>query len=523
MNSLDLIASRESAVRSYVRSFPTVFASAKGAWLTDDQGRRYLDFFNGAGTLNYGHNHPAVQAALMEYLQNDGVMHSLDLATTAKVRLLQAIEQRILQPRGLEHKVQFVGPTGTNAVEAAIKLARKATGRAHVIAFSGAYHGHTLGALALTSNRYYHNEHYGARQNVTHLPYDGYWGTFDTTQVLEKTLADPASGVPLPAAVIVEPIQGEGGVWAASPSWLQTIAETCQRHEVLLICDEIQVGNGRTGDYFAFEQSGIQPDIVCVSKSIGGGLPLALNLVHPRWDVWKPGEHTGTFRGNNLAFVAAATLLDQYWADNQLTRSIQSHQQTLFQTLQQLGQRYPQAIAAIRGRGMIWGIETSPPTLAGRISRAAFERGLLMETCGAQDQVVKLLPPLVIAPEELQQGLEMLTQAVADELGPPLADSPPQPPGHHTDLHPGYHTDLHPGQQQPVGRNPSERTEDESSETADPPAATTDGLDLTVDDGAVMMVEEPWLEESIVPLSTDLINTDIVGGDMISDDRGGGV
>ena len=418
MQPIDIIPRMESEVRGYVRSFPTVFSSANGPWLVNSDGRRFIDFFAGAGTLNYGHNHPLVKESLIQYIQNDGIQHSLDMATEAKIGFIAAIENHILKPRDLSYKIQFTGPTGTNAVEAAIKLAKKVTRRTHVVAFTGGYHGHSLGSLALTSNRYYHDDVYNSHNNVTHLPYDGYLGKVDTSTLLEKLLRDPSSGLPTPAAVILEPIQGEGGINVASSRWLQNVAEICQRYGVLLISDEIQVGNGRTGDFFAFEASGIKPDMVCLSKSLGGGLPISLVMMRPELDVWKPGQHTGTFRGNNLAFVAGRTLLDHFWADGTLSEQIQASEQTIRQTLESLAADYPESINAVRGRGMIWGIELKPSELAVQISRKAFELGLVIETCGPEDQVVKLLPPLVVTTDELDFGLQLLSHAVGSVLAP---------------------------------------------------------------------------------------------------------
>jgi len=418
MHPIDIFSRMESEVRGYVRSFPTVFSNASGPWLINSDGRRFIDFFAGAGTLNYGHNHPLVKDALIQYIQNDGIQQSLDMATEAKIGFLTAIENRILKPRDLSYKIQFTGPTGTNAVEAAIKLAKKVTRRSHVVAFTGGYHGHSLGSLALTSNRYYHDEVYNSHNNVTHLPYDGYLGKVDTSTLLEKLLRDPSSGLPMPAAVILEPIQGEGGINVASSRWLQNVAAICSRCGVLLISDEIQVGNGRTGDFFAFEASGIQPDMVCLSKSLGGGLPISLVMMRPELDVWKPGQHTGTFRGNNLAFVAGRTLLDHFWSDVTLAEQIKVHEQTIRHSLESLAAEYPDGVTAVRGRGMIWGIEMKPSELAVQISGKAFELGLVIETCGPEDQVVKLLPPLTISPAELEFGLQLLSQAFAKVLHP---------------------------------------------------------------------------------------------------------
>jgi diaminobutyrate-2-oxoglutarate transaminase len=405
----------ESNIRGYVRSFPTVFKSASGSWLVDQEGRRFLDFFAGAGTLNYGHNNPVVKRALLSYIESDGVMHGLDTATVAKVELLQGIEEILLRPRNMDYKVQFTGPTGTNAVEAAVKLARKSKQRSHVVAFTNAYHGHSLGSLALTGNQYYHDISYGSHNNVSHLPFDGYLGDVDTSELLEKMLADGSSGLPTPAAVILETVQGEGGINVASVDWLRRIERICRLHDILLIADDIQVGNGRTGSFFSFEPAGIEPDIICISKAFGGGLPMSLLLMRRECDTWKPGEHTGTFRGNNLAFVAARVLLE-YWRDNQLSLQIQDHARYIEQTLKQLLRQFSSTCSDVRGRGMIWGIEFSNAEMASLVCRKAFGKGLLIETSGARDQVVKLLPPLTISREDLSYGLSIIKDSIESLL-----------------------------------------------------------------------------------------------------------
>ncbi len=410
----------ESNIRGYVRSFPAVFKSAKGAWLTDALGNRYLDFFAGAGTLNYGHNNPRVSEALISYLAQDGIVHGLDTATVAKTEFLEALEEIILAPRKLDYKVQFTGPTGTNAVEAAIKLARKSKQRSHIVAFTNAYHGHSLGALALTGNQYYHDLSYGSHSNVTHLPFDGYLGDLDTAQLLSKMLEDGSSGLPLPAAVILETVQGEGGINVASFDWLRRIASICKAHDILLIVDDIQVGNGRTGTFFSFEPAGIQPDIVCLSKAIGGGLPMSLVFMRRDCDTWKPGQHTGTFRGNNLAFVAARQLLE-YWRDDQLAQQIQAHGTTIESSLKDLHGRSNGATKAVRGRGMVWGLEFTDPEVAGRVCKQAFSNGLMVETSGAKDQVVKLLPPLTISQNDLNLGLSILGDSLHTVLQSTIA------------------------------------------------------------------------------------------------------
>ncbi|MBX2838597.1 MAG: diaminobutyrate--2-oxoglutarate transaminase, partial [Gammaproteobacteria bacterium] len=315
-HQFDAIHRLESNVRGYSRSFPTVFNTALNAKLQDTSGREYIDFLAGAGTLNYGHNNPNVKQALIEHLQADGLMHGLDLASTAKIEFLETLDSVILKPRHLDYRVQFTGPTGANAVEAAIKLARKAKKRSHIISFTNAYHGHSLGALSLTGNQYYHDEHYGAHSNVSFMPFDNYFRDgADTAAQLRTLLNDGSSGIPLPAAIILETVQAEGGINVASNAWLQEIRRLCTDLDIVLIVDDIQTGNGRTGDFFSFEAANIIPDVVCISKSIGGGLPLSLLLIHSSLDIWQPGEHTGTFRGNQLAFVAGSTLL-KLWLDD---------------------------------------------------------------------------------------------------------------------------------------------------------------------------------------------------------------
>jgi diaminobutyrate-2-oxoglutarate transaminase len=409
--NLNTIQRLESNIRGYVRSFPTVFDTAQGAWQTDVSGRRYLDFFAGAGTLNYGHNNPLVKNAILEYIARDGVMHGLDTATRAKTELLEAIEEILFKPRGLNYRVQFTGPTGTNAVEAAIKLARKCKQRSHIVAFTNAYHGHSMGSLALTGNQYYHDLSYSSHNNVTHLPFDGYLGDFDTSLILERMLCDSSSGLPTPAAVILETVQGEGGIRVASTGWLQRIANLCQKHDVLLIVDDIQVGNGRTGTFFSFEPSGIKPDLVCLSKAIGGGFPMSLVLINPDIDIWKPGQHTGTFRGNNLAFVASRAVLN-YWRDDALINHISENATTILRRLQHISEKLISTPVSIRGKGMVWGVDTGDDPWASEVCKKAFENRLMIETSGANDQVIKLLPPLTISNEDLSLGLDILERSI---------------------------------------------------------------------------------------------------------------
>ncbi|PKL39526.1 MAG: diaminobutyrate--2-oxoglutarate transaminase [Spirochaetae bacterium HGW-Spirochaetae-1] len=406
----------ESQVRSYVRTFPTVFHSALGSVMCDEQGKEYIDFFAGAGTLNYGHNNPRVNEKLIEHLQNNGIVHGLDKATTAKKNFLQKFYSVILEPRHMDYKIQFPGPTGTNAVETSLKLARMVKGRSNIIAFTNAFHGLTMGSMAVTGNSFYRDEAFINRSNVTFMPFDGYFGdSVDTSEYLRKFLNDNSSGVDCPAAIILETVQAEGGVNVASPEWLRNIEAICRDFDILLIIDDIQVGNGRTGRFFSFEDSGINPDIVTLSKSIGGGLPLAMVLLKPELDQWKPGEHTGTFRGNNLAFVASTELLD-YWENDNLTEAVYYKEKILRESLEKMAVAFPEMGATVRGRGMVYGLHIPEKGFAQEISACAFERGLIIELAGARDDVVKFLPPLVIEEELLIKGLDIIEQSIADVL-----------------------------------------------------------------------------------------------------------
>lgn len=305
----------ESEVRSYARSFPRMFNRAKDEFIYDEEGNAYLDFLAGAGSLNYGHNNDLFKEKLLEYINNDGITQGLDLHTRAKGEFLESFNNNILKPRDLDYIVMFTGPTGTNAVEAALKTARKYTGRENVISFTNGWHGQTLGSLAITGNGHHRGGAGVSLSGATRMPYDGYMGDdVDTTNYLDKVLSDSSSGVDKPAAVIVETVQGEGGINACSMTWLKSLSEVCKKHDVLLIIDDIQAGCGRTGTFFSFEEAGIYPDIVTVSKSLSGyGLPFAIVLMKPELDQWKPGEHNGTFRGNNPAFITAKAALDNYW------------------------------------------------------------------------------------------------------------------------------------------------------------------------------------------------------------------
>jgi diaminobutyrate-2-oxoglutarate transaminase len=411
---LGIFAARESAVRSYCRAWPVVFDRASGSWLYDTDGRAYLDFFAGAGALNYGHNNPVLKAALLDYLAEDRVIHSLDMHTVAKAEFLTAFDELILGPRRLDYRVQFAGPGGANAVEAALKLARKATGRTEVIAFTNAFHGMTLGALSVTGGAFYRRGAWVPLAHATPVPFDQALGA-GTPDFgwLEYLLENRGSGVDEPAAVIVETVQGEGGIRVARPEWLRGLAGLCHRHGILLIVDDVQMGCGRTGPFFSFETAGLTPDIVCLSKSIGGfGLPLALTLIRPDLDIWAPGEHNGTFRGINPAFVTGTAALRAYWRDDALQRGTLAKGERVAAQLAALAESIPGAPAEPRGRGLAHGLAFADGELAAKVAAAAFERGLLVETAGPDGETVKLLPPLTVTEAELGQGLALLADAV---------------------------------------------------------------------------------------------------------------
>lgn len=424
MSDLSVFEDHESAVRSYSRSFPVVFEQARGDILIDEDGKEYLDFLSGAGTLNYGHNNPLLKRVLLEYIANDGITHALDLATVAKRQFIETFTALVLRPRGLDYRLQFTGPTGTNAVEAALKLARQVTGRTNVVAFTHSFHGVSVGALAATANRKYRGAAGVPLGNVSFMPYDGYLGAeVDTFEQLERAIRDSGSGLDLPAAIIVETVQGEGGINTASPEWLRSIEQLCRSEGILLIVDDIQAGCGRTGSFFSFEESGIRPDLVTLSKSLSGyGLPMSLVLIRPQLDVWQPGAHSGTFRGNNLAFACATAALEQYWSTPDFAADVARKGAVARTHLSRLALHHPAAQFEVRGRGLMLGLASvARPEIAHEISKAAFERGLVIETSGSRDEVLKLLPPLTISDDLLQRGLDLITESTNAALTEVLA------------------------------------------------------------------------------------------------------
>ena len=415
---MDVFESLESEVRSYCRGWPAVFDKASGSRLYDEEGNAFLDFFAGAGTLNYGHNNPQLKERLLEYLAGDNVVHSLDMYTVAKRDFLRTFQDVILAPRGLDYRVQFPGPAGATAVEAALKLARKYTGRETVVSFTNAFHGMSLGALAVTGNSMKRG---GAGIPLGHavpMPFDNYLdGRTPDFLLFERLLDDSGSGLDTPAAVIVETVQGEGGLNAAAPEWLRGLADVCRRHDMLLIVDDVQMGCGRTGPFFSFEQAGIVPDIVCLSKSLSGyGLPFAVTLLKPELDVWEPGEHNGTFRGPNPAFVTATAALEDFWTGEGMEKDTLTKGEQIEGALGRIAAAHPDAITGTRGRGLAQGLAFADPEAAPKVCAEAFDRRLLMETSGPEGEVVKLLPPLTATAEELTEGLDIIAESVTAVL-----------------------------------------------------------------------------------------------------------
>ena len=403
----------ESEVRSYCRNFPTVFVSAKGSIQKDETGREYIDFFCGSGALNYGHNNPYIKRKVVEYLENDGVLHALDMYTAPKRDFIEYFEQNVIRARGFDYKIQFVGPTGTNAVEAALKLARKVKKRQNVFALMGAFHGMTLGSLALTTNA---DSRAGAGvplNNVTHVPAPYMFPGLDTVEYMERLITDDHSGVEKPAAIILETTQADGGIYVLPTEWLQRVRALCDKHDILMIVDDVQVGCGRTGWFFSFERAGIMPDIVTMSKSIGGyGMPFAITLLKPELDLWKPGEHNGTFRGYQLSLVAAKAGLE-YMLNEHVEDAVREREQIVAKFMREEIEMIDSRIAT-RGIGLLWGVDFG--AFEGDVAKAviteAFKNGLIVERVGRRDSVVKVMPELKVPLETLEKGLKILAQSI---------------------------------------------------------------------------------------------------------------
>lgn len=414
MVNKDVFQRYESEARGYCRRFDPIFTSASGSRMVDADGNEYIDFLAACGSLNYGHNDPDMSEALVKHIQDNGITASLDLFSNAKGRFLNTFHELILGPRQLDYRLQFTGPTGSNAVEAAMKLARKVTGRSNVIAFTNGFHGVTLGSLAATGNKY--NRMGATLPNITRLPFENYAGEhFDTADYLEQLLTDPSSGIEPPAAILFETVQGEGGLNVASPKWAQRIAKIAKQYDALVIVDDIQAGCGRTGTFFSFEPLGIDPDIITLAKSISGyGLPMAVVLIKPEHDLWQPAEHNGTFRGNTHAFVTAQIALEKFWSNQEFSHAIVNKAAIVTRHLQRISKLIPNSF--IKGRGMMQGIcvDADSGKLADKITRCAFEKKLIIETSGPYDEVIKVLAPLTTSDKQLEKGLMLLESATAE-------------------------------------------------------------------------------------------------------------
>lgn len=407
----------ESSVRSYCRHFPTVFTNAKGAVMTDEEGNDYIDFFCGAGAVNYGHNNEYIKKKMVDYLSTDGIIHALDMYTIPKRNFIESMEKKIIEPRGLKYKIQFTGPTGTNGIEAAIKLARKIKHRRNIFAFMGCFHGMTLGALSLTSEMFARNGAGATFVDCTHIPAPYMFEGLDVIEYMQTLIDDDHSGVEKPAALVMETVQAEGGIRVFDEQFLRDVREFCTKNDIVMIVDDVQVGCCRTGTFFSFERAGIAPDIVVMSKSIGGlGMPLAIVLIKDELDDWKPGEHNGTFRGNQLSFIAGAASFDYLLENNveaETRRKGEIVRNFVEKEILPLDSRLE-----FRGIGLICGIDFGKinPALSETVVEKCFEHKLICECAGREGAVVKIMPPLVIEDELLLKGLNIMKEAIAETL-----------------------------------------------------------------------------------------------------------
>ncbi|POX48456.1 diaminobutyrate--2-oxoglutarate transaminase family protein [Streptomyces sp. Ru72] len=436
-------SARESAARTYARALPIVPVRARGLTIEGADGRRYLDCLSGAGTLALGHNHPVVLEAIRKVLDSGAPLHVLDLATPVKDAFTTELFRTLPPALADRARVQFCGPAGTDAVEAALKLVRTATGRKGVLAFTGAYHGMTAGALEASGG--------AGDVRVTRLPFPqdyrcpfgvgGERGAELSARWTESLLDDTKSGVPLPAGMILEPVQGEGGVHPAPDAWLRRMRRITETRAIPLIADEVQTGVGRTGRFWAVEHSGVVPDVMVLSKAIGGSLPLAVVVYRDDLDVWKPGAHAGTFRGNQLA-MAAGTATLAFVRENRLAERAATLGARMLDRLRCLAAEFP-CVGDVRGRGLMIGIElvtpesasdpappdpvlggTGPrpaaPALAAAVQRECLRRGLIVELGGRHASVIRLLPPLTITDEQTDAVLDRLADAVAAVAAEPV-------------------------------------------------------------------------------------------------------
>lgn len=408
----------ESNIRSYCRKWPVEFVSAKGSIYKDTEGNEYIDFFDGAGALNYGHNPDYIKEKLIKYLESDGIVHALDMYTVPKENFINYFEEKILKPRKLDYKIAFPGPTGTNSIELALKLARKVKQRPYIWAFTGAFHGMTLGALALTTESAARKAA-GVPLNYTvHIPAPySMDGNFDSIAYMEQLLSDDHSGYEKPAAIIIETVQQEGGIHVFSKEFLKDLRALCDKYDILLICDEVQIGCSRSGTFFSFERADIVPDIVCMSKSIGGyGIPFAVTLFKKELDVFKPGEHNGTFRGCQLSMVAGLAALEMT-VEQDIPAQVRRKEKIVKEYLDKEIKPLLKGKMEIRGIGLSWGIEFNDGKLARAVLDKCFEKKLIIELAGSYDSVLKIMPSLVIEDELLLKGLNIVKESIQEVIG----------------------------------------------------------------------------------------------------------
>lgn len=408
----------ESNIRSYCRKWPVEFVSAKGSIYKDTEGNEYIDFFDGAGALNYGHNPDYIKEKLIKYLESDGIVHALDMYTVPKENFINYFEEKILKPRKLDYKIAFPGPTGTNSIELALKLARKVKHRPYIWAFTGAFHGMTLGALALTTESAARKAA-GVPLNYTvHIPAPySMDGNFDSIAYMEQLLSDDHSGYEKPAAIIIETVQQEGGIHVFSKEFLKDLRALCDKYDILLICDEVQIGCSRSGTFFSFERADIVPDIVCMSKSIWGyGIPFAVTLFKKELDVFKPGEHNGTFRGCQLSMVAGLAALEMT-VEQDIPAQVRRKEKIVKEYLDKEIKPLLKGKMEIRGIGLSWGIEFNDGKLARAVLDKCFEKKLIIELAGSYDSVLKIMPSLVIEDELLLKGLNIVKESIQEVIG----------------------------------------------------------------------------------------------------------
>ena len=426
----------ESSARSYPRKFPLAIAKAKGAVVEDVEGNRYIDFLNGAGTLALGHNDDEVNQAMVDLIQSGAPLHTLDLATPVKDRFVETLLSIIPEELASKAKIQFCSPSGTDATEAAIKLCKTATGRGSVIAFSGGYHGMGHGSMALTGNCNAKNHVQNIMPGVQFMPYPysyrcpmgigGEAGTKACIAYLERLLKDPESGVTKPAAIILEPIQGEGGVVPAPVEFLQAVRRITRELGIPMICDEIQCGMGRSGKVFAFEYADIVPDVILISKAIGGGQPLSVVVYDKALDLWGPGAHAGTFRGNQVA-MAAGTVIMKRISDPEFLKEVVRKGEKMRSRFLKLKEEVS-IIGDVRGKGLMLGVEFIDPNgpkdimgnpepggeVALKVQRLCFENKLIMEKGGRNGSVMRCLCPLTITDEQIDEAMNIFEKVVKE-------------------------------------------------------------------------------------------------------------